>query len=281
MEEERREGHSSRAGGRPEAITHGPGPDGGLRVSVSYRLTPGGVDAKAGTAEVRVELVHDVRVDSTVEVSVVASASSSLPPFPRAGLRMRCPGDMSGGAVEWFGRGPHECYPDRKASAALGRYTSTADDMHVPYIVPSENGGRADVSWVAVRRSPPLAATKNGDEKAKTSGSGSGGPGILLSVPGGDVAQVSVQRHSLEALEEAAHTHELDALTEAGDGGVHVHVDHRHMGVGGDDSWTPCVHPEFLVPAGEVWRWGLTLAALPSEGDAFEAHRFLQTRSST
>ena len=61
-------------------------------------------------------------------------------------------------------------------------------------------------------------------------------------------------------------------------GGVHVHVDHRHMGVGGDDSWTPCVHPEFLVPSGQTWRWGLTLAALPSGGDAFETHRALQSR---
>jgi beta-galactosidase len=91
--------------------------------------------------------------------------------------------------------------------------------------------------------------------------------------------QVSVQRHSLEALEKAAHTHELDALTEAGDGGVNVHVDHLHMGLGGDDSWTPCVHPEFLVPSGEVWRWGLTLAALSSDGDAFEVHRLLQRRT--
>ena len=83
-------GHSASAGGSPETITHGPGPDGALRVSVSYRLTPGG-DNKAGTAGVSVELVHDVHTDSTVTLSVVATASSSLPPFPRAGMRMRCP----------------------------------------------------------------------------------------------------------------------------------------------------------------------------------------------
>jgi hypothetical protein len=29
---------------------------------------------------------------------------------------------------------------------------------------------------------------------------------------------------------------------------VQVHLDHKHMGIGGDDSWTPCVHPQYLVP---------------------------------
>jgi beta-galactosidase len=28
-----------------------------------------------------------------------------------------------------------------------------------------------------------------------------------------------------------------------------VHLDHKHMGVGGDDSWSPCVHDNYLVPA--------------------------------
>lgn len=28
-----------------------------------------------------------------------------------------------------------------------------------------------------------------------------------------------------------------------------VHLDHKHMGLGGDDSWTPCVHDKYLVRA--------------------------------
>jgi beta-galactosidase len=27
-----------------------------------------------------------------------------------------------------------------------------------------------------------------------------------------------------------------------------VHLDHRHMGLGGDDSWSPCVHEQYLLP---------------------------------
>ena len=32
------------------------------------------------------------------------------------------------------------------------------------------------------------------------------------------------------------------------DGVVHLHLDSAHMGVGGDDSWSPTVHEEVLGP---------------------------------
>ena len=50
---------------------------------------------------------------------------------------------------------------------------------------------------------------------------------------------------STEDLDLAKHTNELrrrDPIT--------VCVDHLHMGVGGDDSWSPSVHPEYLIPPG-------------------------------
>jgi hypothetical protein len=39
------------------------------------------------------------------------------PSLPRVGLRCRVPSDLSEAA--WYGMGPHECYPDRMASAQL------------------------------------------------------------------------------------------------------------------------------------------------------------------
>ncbi|VFQ82679.1 unnamed protein product [Cuscuta campestris] len=30
--------------------------------------------------------------------------------------------------------------------------------------------------------------------------------------------------------------------------GISVHLDHKHMGLGGDDSWSPCVHDQYLLP---------------------------------
>ena len=41
----------------------------------------------------------------------------------------------------------------------------------------------------------------------------------------------------MAALMAAKHDYELKA-----DGHTHLHLDHRHMGVGGDDSWSPSLH---------------------------------------
>lgn len=47
----------------------------------------------------------------------------------------------------------------------------------------------------------------------------------------------------------------------------HVHLDHAHVGVGGDDSWSPSVHEQYLVPPG-LYRWGLVLAPCGSAAEA-------------
>jgi beta-galactosidase len=67
---------------------------------------------------------------------------------PRIGLALQLPPGFE--QVEWLGRGPHECYRDRSASAPVGRYQSTVTDIYVPYILPQEHGGRCDVRWVAL-----------------------------------------------------------------------------------------------------------------------------------
>lgn len=66
--------------------------------------------------------------------------------LPRVGLKLALAGDME--QVNWYGRGPHENYPDRKASAYIAQYQSTVTDLFTPYLVPQENGARCDVSWV-------------------------------------------------------------------------------------------------------------------------------------
>ena len=40
---------------------------------------------------------------------------------------------------------------------------------------------------------------------------------------------------------------------------MHVHLDVAHMGVGGDDSWSPSVHLPYLVPP-QLYTFTLGLA---------------------
>jgi beta-galactosidase len=69
-----------------------------------------------------------------------------LPELPRIGLACALAPGME--QARWYGRGPHECYSDRKAGAALGLYESSVDGLQVPYVLPQENGNRTDVRWV-------------------------------------------------------------------------------------------------------------------------------------
>lgn len=144
----------------------------------------------------------------------------------------------------------------------------------MPYVFPQESGGRADASWVAVRGAggggPGLAfvCTSNSGPAAAAGGApgGAGGRPAL--------ALFSASRHGWRAHQEARRPYELPACEAAAeaadisssggeteDGGVHVHLDAAHMGVGGDDSWSPSVHDAYLVPPG-VYSFGITLLPL-------------------
>src|SRR6185312_15569428 len=63
--------------------------------------------------------------------------------IPRVGVRLELPAEVT--TVEWIGRGPHECYTDRRTAALVGRWVSTIDAWATPYVHPQANGNRCDV----------------------------------------------------------------------------------------------------------------------------------------
>ncbi|KAL0397637.1 UNVERIFIED_CONTAM: Beta-galactosidase, partial [Sesamum calycinum] len=71
------------------------------------------------------------------------------------------------------------------------------------------------------------------------------GCGLYASTYGGSPPmQMNASYYSTAELERATRKEELVKGED-----IEVHLDHRHMGVGGDDSWSPCVHDKYLVPA--------------------------------
>lgn len=153
----------------------------------------------------RISQYADVQIDVDVQLA------QGLPSIPRIGMELAIENSLD--AVTWYGRGPHENYPDRKLSAHLGWYTASIDDMHTPYIVPCENGLRCDVKETQLGE-----LTISGDY------------------------HLSLSRYSIPMLTQAIHTNEL-----LDSGKLYVRLDGYHMGVGGDDSWTPSVHDEFRL----------------------------------
>eukprot|EP01018_Ginkgo_biloba_P038774 Gb_02044 [translate_table: standard] len=99
----------------------------------------------------KVEVKYWVYGTGDLIVQYKVEPNNGLPPLPRVGIEFGI--DKSLKHVEWYGRGPFECYPDRKQAAHVGIYKKDVSDMHVPYIVPGESGGRTDVRWLAFKNS--------------------------------------------------------------------------------------------------------------------------------
>jgi len=65
--------------------------------------------------------------------------------MPRIGLEMELPLPIETAnktPISWQGLGPFENYPDRLAAARFGLHKQTLDQMHTPYIFPTDSGLR-------------------------------------------------------------------------------------------------------------------------------------------
>ncbi|XP_020414127.1 uncharacterized protein LOC18785437 [Prunus persica] len=196
-----------------------------VKIVVAFHGVPKSEDAlyKRKKIKIEVDVIYTIYGSGDVVVECNVRPSSNLRLLPRVGVEFHL--DKSMDQIKWYGRGPFECYPDRKAAAHVAVYEQKVDDMHVPYIVPMECSGRADVRWVTFQ---------NKD-----------GFGIYASVYGSSTPmQINASYYTTAELDRATHNEDLIK----GDD-IEVHLDHKHMGLGGDDSWSPCVQHEYRVHA--------------------------------
>ena len=133
----------------------------------------------------------------------------------------------------------------------MGLNSTTPTEMHVPYIVPSEHGGRTDCSWACFADSD--------------------GEGVIVRAAGGsgECFAFSAGLHTQTELHAAEHTYDLPVRKQGRDP-VYVNVDHEIMGVGGDCSWLPCVYPEYLVEPGKEFEFEVWLCPV-GKGQSSEA----------
>lgn len=173
-------------------------------------------------------------------------------------------------------RGPHENYIDRDTGAPRRLYAGEVGVLQSPYVAPAENAGRGGVQWVAllpsaldtdtcgiiVSHAPaeadrptqpwPLCA----DDKSHAASDKFLDNASVACVPSAGL-HFSASYHSIMALLRAKHQHELEA------GPCQLHIDGMHMGVGGDDSWTPSVrYCALQIPTSVRWKSQLSLFAL-------------------
>jgi beta-galactosidase len=165
---------------------------------------------------------YQIGSDGELSISVSVEQAPGLPPPARIGLR--CQRADIPQQVSWLGLGPHENYPDRLLAAQFSRWQLPLAALSTAYVFPGENGLRCGTRQLQ-----------------------SGGLQV-----NGDFA-FSLSRYSLEQLRETSHRHLLQE-----EAGCWLHLDGFHMGIGGDDSWSPSVSPAFLLSQ-QRWHYALTL----------------------
>ena len=140
--------------------------------------------------------------------SIVCELNFVVPQYfddiPRLGVTMELPPELK--AIDYYGFGPWENYPDRLASAIPGRYQTTPQEMYTPYIMPQENGARCKVKFAAFRT----------EDQTR---------GILI-VPGDEMI-FSALEYSVQALTRARHTCDLKVENR-----IYLNCDLRQRGLG-------------------------------------------------
>ncbi|MBD0418669.1 DUF4981 domain-containing protein [Streptomyces sp. TRM S81-3] len=182
----------------------------------------------------------EIKVDNTLH-----PGAANLPYIPEVGTLLFLPRRLD--RLHYYGRGPEENHWDRNTGTDVGVYSSTVAEQWTPYIRPQENGNKTDVRWVALT-----------DAR---------GVGLLAS--GEPLLEVNASRFTPEDLSAGVrHDYQLTPRDE-----VVLRLNHRQMGVGGDNSWGAHTHDEFKLFADRDYAYTYRLRPLTDVGEAMAASR--------
>lgn len=171
----------------------------------------------------------------SVHIQVTALAVlHHLPTLPRIGTKFEVPSQFS--CLAWLGCGPTESYPDRKVAADWCVHCADVDSQHVDYILPCENGGKADMHWAALTDPQKPGTGLLMHYKCEQAAPPEETPGDAPSTrrPASTRgAQFSSTRWAVHELEASKHGYELQGRKAPQERSVKVHIDTAHSGVGG------------------------------------------------
>ncbi len=167
-----------------------------------------------GMAECEIEYVLTPRNTLMVTASYRPLADE-LPLMPKFGFSCQVNGVDS---VNWHGRGPQECYPDRQTGAFVGDYSLPISEYAVDYSLPQDNSCRTDVTEAQV--------------------------GALQIRAIGEPFCLRAWNYDESALETCRHPHEITRTPYAT-----VNIDQAIHGVGGIDTWGARTLDAYTVPA--------------------------------
>lgn len=202
------------------------------RAGVPEHSANGELVTAGGTVAVRRRV--QLHGDGWTRVQIDLQVPPELADPPRVGTEWALPGALD--VVQWFGDGPHECYPDRRSSATVGRWRATVDELYEDLVLPQEHGHRTGVRWLVLR---PARARRDL-------------PGLLVVAdPGvGDgTFGMSVRRHRDADLWASRHTDDLAREDGQRPTATYLYLDVAQRGLG-TGSCGPDALERYRIPSG-------------------------------
>ena len=146
-----------------------------------------------------------------------------MPEIPRVGWQLQIPNTYD--QLQYFGRGPWETYADKKTGAFFGQYATSVNSDYVYYVRPQESSNKTDVYWAELTNIDGLGIRIEAENE-------------LLSLSAWPFTQEQIS--SANRIEDLAFGKTIT-----------LNIDHKQMGVGGDNTWSLDAQPHtpFRIPA--------------------------------
>ncbi|MFC4101414.1 glycoside hydrolase family 2 TIM barrel-domain containing protein [Paenibacillus xanthanilyticus] len=173
---------------------------------------------------------YAVMAGGEIDVSMALSPGANLPEIPEIGLMVQL--DPSFDRLTWYGKGPHESYWDRESSAKLAIHEGLVADQFVPYLRPQECGNHTQVRWAEIKDSD----------------------GAGLRIETGLPIEFNALPYTPSELESHDHAHLLPPVSK-----TVLRINHKQMGVGGDDSWGTKPHQAYWLEANQSYAYSFRM----------------------
>ncbi|OON93938.1 MAG: hypothetical protein ATN31_04755 [Candidatus Epulonipiscioides saccharophilum] len=160
--------------------------------------------------------------DGSIRVEYEYKGKEGLPKIPEVGMIWGFIPELRN--ISWYGYGKEDNYADTINRAKIGVYRTTVLENVQPYVIPQETGNKSGVRWMTIT-----------DDQ-----------GVGIKISDKNLLEISALPYTPIQLEEANHHYKLPAVYD-----TFVRVNHRQMGVGGDNSWGAPVHEEYTIASNE------------------------------
>ena len=243
----------------------------GIRTSTSATNTNLTITYRLQETNSKYHVSYTLYPSGMIHVACHLETQPDVPELPRIGVRFRIPTDMN--QLEYLGRGPEENYCDRNNGTFIGHYKSTAEQQYVPYVRPQENGHKTETRWLAL-----------------TDKTGKG----LLFIADSNFMEFNVSHNRIEDFdgEESNRPYQWQNFTKGESHDplmakkrkpkqthindifprnfVEVCLDHRMMGVAGDDAWGSQPYPKYKLPTNKDYHWNFTILPIKNNMEISE-----------